>query len=721
VSGKGAITGWQLNTEQLRAVTFGDGPLLVVAGAGSGKTRVLTYRVAQLLHERGIPAPEILAFTFTNRAAREMRERLEDLVGSDSRDLWVGTFHATCLRLLRREAGRLDLSPHFSIFDRDDQIALTKRLLKDRDIDLREHPPGFILSRISSAKNELLGPGEYESSAVTPRERMIAGVYGAYQEELSRQQALDFDDLIASAVHLLETDQTVRQRWGERFRHVLVDEYQDTNQAQRRLVSAFSAGHGNVLAVGDEDQSIYAWRGADISNILDFERHFPGAQVVRLEQNYRSTSIILDAASAVIANNRRRRGKTLWTDREGGSQIRVILSGDEQAEGMRLAQEVERFTRRGGSPRHFAILYRTNAQSRALELAFRQRGVAYELVGGVSFYERREIKDLLAYLRLAVNPRDRVSFLRIANVPRRGLGERALAHLAERLRDSNELPGDALATLASSGGLSPQARRGAANLVQLLAALHAARTEPPEALLERILGETAYLDYLEENFSQDSADRRENVEELVGAARDFTVRHGEVSAEEFVSEAALVADVDRWSDTEDRAVLMTAHNAKGLEFSVVAISGCEEGVFPHSSAFGDEDELEEERRLFYVALTRAKDEAIVSAAAFRRRFDGRGAGELSRFVQEIPPQLLSQHQPAGWPRPGGGSRQIGIGGVDASRMRQDEHTGRVVYHETFGRGTILGSEGDGGRMKFTVRFPSVGVKKVLGRFLLPDE
>jgi DNA helicase-2/ATP-dependent DNA helicase PcrA len=713
--------GWRLNQEQLSAVTFGDGPLLVIAGAGSGKTRVLTYRVAYLLHECGVPPREILAFTFTNRAAREMRQRLDGLVGEEASKLWVGTFHATCLRILRSEAGCLGLSSHFSIFDRDDQTALVKRLLKDRDIDLREHPPGFFLSRISTAKNELVTPGEYESSAVTPRERLVASVFAAYQEELLRQEALDFDDLIASAVTLLEGDPQVRERYGGRFRHVLVDEYQDTNHAQRRLVSALASGHGNVLAVGDEDQSIYAWRGADLSNILDFEKHFAGASVLRLEQNYRSTAVILEAASAVIANNRRRRGKTLWTERQGGSVIRLLLSGDEQAEGVRLAGEVQRFCRRGGRAREFAILYRTNAQSRALELAFRQQGVPYELVGGVSFYERREIKDLLAYLRLAVNPRDRVSFLRIANVPRRGLGERTLERLAERLRHTDGLPGEVLTALAESGDLSAPARRGAEALMRLVGGLHGARGEAPEVLLERILADTGYLDYLEENFSQDASDRRENVEELVAAAADFSRRNQDATAEEFVAEAALVADVDRWSEEEDRAVLMTAHNAKGLEFRVVAVSGCEEGIFPHSSAFGDEGELEEERRLFYVALTRAQDEAIVSAAAFRRRFDGRGAGELSRFVTEIPSHLLSQEHPAGWSRPAGTRGQDESGDSVPPRMRRDEHTGRVVYHETFGKGTVLGSEGEGSRMKFSVRFASVGVKKVLGRFLLPDE
>jgi DNA helicase-2/ATP-dependent DNA helicase PcrA len=712
---------WQLNGEQQQAVTFGDGPLLVIAGAGSGKTRVLTYRVAHLLHELGIPASRIVAFTFTNRAAREMRERLKQLVGEESERLWVGTFHATCLRILRREAERLDISPHFTIFDRDDQIALVKRLLKDRDIDLREHPPARFLSRISGAKNELITPAEYESSAVAPRERMVASVFVAYQEELHRQQALDFDDLIGSAVYLLEHDSEVRERYGSRFRHVLVDEYQDTNHAQRRLVAALSSGHGNVVAVGDEDQSIYGWRGADISNILDFEKHFPGAGVLRLEQNYRSTAVILEAASAVIANNRRRRGKTLWTEREGGSVIRVLLCGDEQAEGIRLAEEVQSFCRRGGRARDFAVLYRTNAQSRALELAFRQRGVAYELVGGVSFYERREIKDLLAYLRLAVNPHDRVSFLRIANVPRRGLGDRTLAILSERLRDSSELPADALGAMAAAGDLNAPSRRGAAALLKLTGELHGARGEPPEVLLERILSDTSYLEYLDETFTQDAGDRRENVDELVAAARDFSERHPEPTAEAFVAEAALVANVDRWSDEEDRAVLMTAHNAKGLEFRVVAVSGCEEGIFPHSSAFGDQDELEEERRLFYVALTRAQDEAIVSAAAFRRRFDGRGAGELSRFVREIPSHLISQQHPAGWQHPAGEGARGGSPEAAPSLLRRDEHTGRVVYHETFGKGTILGSDGEGSQIKFSVRFVSVGIKKVLGRFLLPDE
>ena len=717
-----------LNPEQAAAVTFGDGPCLVVAGAGSGKTRVLTHRVAYLIEERGVPADAILAFTFTNRAAREMRARLQRLVGERVERLWVGTFHATCLRILRRECARIGYPPGFTVYDREDQSALLKQVLRELDLEGRAEKPGFFLARIAGAKNALVGPDAYDAAAVTPAERQAARAYRAYQEALVRQSALDFDDLIARAVLLLEGEPAVRQRYAGRFRHVLVDEYQDTNHAQFRLVAALASAHGNVLAVGDEDQSIYGWRGADLTNVLDFERRFPGAAVLRLERNYRSSGTIVQAASAVIANNRLRRGKRLWTDAPLGVPIRVVMSGDDQAEAARLAAEVGRQVAAGRRRSDCAVLYRTNAQSRALELAFRHRGVPYELVGGVSFYERREVKDLLAYLRLAVNPRDRVSFLRVFNVPRRGLGAQAQAKLEARLAATAETPAEALRALAAAGELPRAGAGGAAALGRLVEALATGADEPPESLLERVVEATRYLEYLDEAFPEDAQDRRENVEELVHAARVFAAEHPGAGAADFLSEAALVADVDRWSESEERAVLMTAHNAKGLEFPVVMIAGCEEGVFPHVSALGDEGELEEERRLFYVALTRAREEVVVSAAAFRRRYEGGGAGELSRFVREIPGELVRWEHPPGLGReaPGGRSAAARVvrGGSLAPRAaptRDHEAVGKTVYHDTFGRGTVVEAEGAGAALKFTVRFAAVGLKKVLGRFLTPDE
>jgi DNA helicase-2/ATP-dependent DNA helicase PcrA len=711
-----------LNPEQAAAVTFGDGACLVLAGAGSGKTRVLTYRVAWLLAERAVPSEAVLAFTFTNRAAREMKERLRDLVGEDFERLWVGTFHGTCLRILRREAGRLRLAPGFSVFDREDQTALLARVLKELDLAGRDLKPSFFLSRISGAKNALVDPDTYEATAVAPTERQAARVYRAYQQGLAREGALDFDDLIAHAVALLERDPEARARYGGRFRHVLVDEFQDTNHAQFRLVGALASTHGNVLAVGDEDQSIYGWRGADLANVMDFERHFPGASVLRLERNYRSSGTIVEAASSVIAQNRWRRGKRLWTDREAGLPIRLFLSGDEEAEAVRLAEEVRRQTSQGRKRSECVVLFRTNAQSRALELAFRRRGIPYDLVGGVSFYERREVKDLLAYLRLAANPRDATSLLRILNVPRRGLGDQARQRLEARLAGGRETGAEALTALAQSGEIPRAGAAGARALGDLLRGLVESAAEPVDRLLESVIEATRYLDYLDESDPDGAADRRENVEELVRAGALFTAAHPAASVDEFLSEAVLVADVDRWTESEDRAVLMTAHNAKGLEFPVVMVAGCEEGTFPHWSSLGDEKELEEERRLFYVALTRAREEVIVSASSFRRRYDGGAGGELSRFVREIPPHLLISQSPPGFgTRPEGGRPGGGRSGEARHARTDHEAVGRAVYHESFGRGTVLEAEGDGPDTKFTVRFARAGVKKVIGRFLTADD
>jgi DNA helicase-2/ATP-dependent DNA helicase PcrA len=734
-----------LNEAQHTAVTHGDGPLLVIAGAGSGKTRVLTRRIAHLLGEGRVPASGILAFTFTNKAAREMTERIRALVGpAASAALWVGTFHATSARLLRREAPRAGLPAAFSIFDRDDQLALLKQAMRASDItdDLK---PGLVLSRISGAKNKFVDPEAYLRTALGDLERRIAHVYAAYEEGLERAGAVDFDDLIVRTARLLEGDEEVRARYAGRFRHVLVDEYQDTNHAQFRLLSAFASVHGNVTAVGDDDQSIYGWRGADLSNVLDFERRFPRATVLRLEQNYRSTGNILAAASAVIAHNRARKGKTLWTTREAGPSLRLVLSGDEQAEGDRVAREARKVVERGGRLADVAVLFRTNAQSRALEIAFRRAGVPYELVGGVSFYERKEVKDLLAYLRAALNPRDLVSFLRILNVPRRGLGDKVRERI-EAAAARGDSGAAALEALVKGGALAGTAGIRARGLLELLSDLRTRAAEPADRLLEETLERTGYLEYLDDAFPQDAPDRRENVGELVVAARTFAERQaasgggggddapgaGAGSLQAFLTEAALVADVDRWVEAPDRATLLTMHNAKGLEFPTVIVSGMEEGLLPHGTSFDDDGELEEERRLFYVALTRAREQVILSAASFRRRWDRTGAAELSRFVREIPSELLAVESPLP-PRPSLRRPSIGSGGGAWSRpdgeraaaspslpgatRRKDPLVGRRVHHDTFGRGRVIGVDGQGSDMKFTIEFQDGETRKILGRFL----
>jgi len=728
-----------LNDAQREAVTYGDGPLLVVAGAGSGKTRVLTRRIGWLIGERGVPPSAILAFTFTNKAAREMKTRLESLVGADAaRELWAGTFHATCARLLRREALRAGLPPAFTIFDREDQLALLKQAIREADVNVDDVKPGIFLSRISGAKNAFVDPEGYLRAAVSDVDRRIGRVYEAYEQGLVRAGAVDFDDLIVRAARLLETDADVRARYAGRFRHVLVDEYQDTNHAQFRLVAAFASTHGNVTAVGDDDQSIYGWRGADLSNVLDFERHFPRAVVIRLEQNYRSTGNILAAASAVIAKNRARKGKTLWTTEGPGVRLRLILSGDEAAEGERLAREALKQREQGRTLRDVAVLFRTNAQSRALELAFRRAGVPYDLVGGVSFFDRKEVKDVLSYLRAALNPRDVVSFLRILNVPRRGMGAKVRERI-EAAAQAGQVPGETLSALVDGGHLSGAATLRARALLDLLDDVRTRSHEPADLLVEETLRRTEYLDWIDQAYPQDSPERRENVGELVVAARQFVEDdrgdEGEGSLAAFLTEAALVADVDRWAASEDRVILMTMHNAKGLEFPVVIVAGLEEGLLPHGSSFDDDHELEEERRLFYVALTRAEEEVILSAASFRRRYDRTGAAELSRFAREIPSELLAVESPlvsrpsisAGGPSvrsPGGGSWGGGSGARTAATPAfpgtanpRDPAVGKRVHHDKFGRGRVVSAEGQGLDKRYLIEFQDGESRKVLGRFL----
>jgi DNA helicase-2/ATP-dependent DNA helicase PcrA len=743
-----------LNPEQCAAVEHPGGALLVIAGAGSGKTRVLTARIARLL-ANGVLPRAILAFTFTNRAAREMRARIGAVVGFHGsaggvgRELWVGTFHATCVRLLRREAEAAGIPRGFAIYDREDQEAVIRGLVKKLELPETAFRVGTMLARISDAKNELVGPAEFERVAASPHERRLAEVYGLYQKELARNGALDFDDLIGVTVRLLHDRPDVAERYGQRFQHVLVDEYQDTNHAQFRLVHALAAVHGNLFVVGDDDQSIYGWRGADLSNVLEFERAFPGATVLRLEQNYRSTGNILRAANAVIAHNRARKGKTLWCEREAGARLRFALAEDEFDEARRVRRFLEDHVRRGRRLDEAAVLYRTNAQSRALESELLQQGLAHEIVGGVSFYQRREVKDLLAYLRLAVNPADAVAFWRVWNTPRRGLGSAVRREVEAVMSGSGVTPVEALRALVREGALSRAAAQGADRLLGVLDELATRLEDPVDLLFMRLLAGTDYLRHLESLGEEDCEDRRANVEELAAAAGGFAAR-GDGALSDFLAETALLTDVDRLAEGVDRVLLLTAHNAKGLEFDSVVVAGLEEGLFPHGSALEDAAELEEERRLFYVALTRARDEVLLTAAATRRRFGALGGplgGQVSRFVEEVPAELLEREvSPAlAWQPRTGGARWEG-GGVGAStvaswrgwsepvreapgrsgRNRTPEPAGRrgavhrvigrEVYHEVFGRGIVVDAEDAAGDLKCTVRFAS-GTKKVMGRFL----
>jgi DNA helicase-2/ATP-dependent DNA helicase PcrA len=724
-----------LNPAQHEAVEHASGPLLVIAGAGSGKTRVLTSRIARLL-ERGVRPEAILAFTFTNRAAREMRERIEREVGEAAARLWVGTFHATAVRLLRREAAALDRPRDFAIYDREDQESVLKEILKRRQLPEAAYRLGAVLGRISDAKNALVTPAEAARAAVSPYEKAIAECYADYATALRGAGAYDFDDLIAESVRLLTTRPEIGERYARRFEHVLVDEYQDTNHAQFRLVQALSHVHRNLFVVGDDDQSIYGWRGADLSNVLEFETAFPGASVVRLEQNYRSTGNILAAANAVIAHNPSRKGKTLWCDREAGAPLHFVLAADDVDEARRIRAYLESRVARGGRFDEAAVLYRTNAQSRALETELRQRAIHYELVGGIAFYQRREVKDVLAYLRAAVNPADAVSFWRIWNTPRRGLGAALRAQVETRAAHAGVPPESALRALAAERALPRGAAAGADELLALLDEIRERAAGAPDALVLHVLERSRYLTALEADDAEGFDERRANLEELVAAAAQSGAREGATLAD-FLAESALTTDADRLVEGADRVLLLTAHNAKGLEFDVVIVAGLEEGLFPHGSSLDDPAELEEERRLFYVALTRARDEVLLTAAAFRRRFDGARGGSVSRFVDEIPAEVLTRDEgPARAPRRDerhatwrgtwhrGGDEVAdaasdGASAWSAAPFRgttRSRAVGREVYHESFGRGVVVEADGEGADARYTVRFGTT-LKRVLGRFL----
>jgi len=723
-----------LNDAQRAAVNHPAGPVLVLAGAGSGKTRVLTQRIARLLGE-GTRPEAVLAFTFTNRAAREMRERIERTVGDAAARLWMGTFHGTGLRILRREVRNLGPAtrhPDFVIYDREDQEKVLDEVLKRLAIPA-EGARGPILSRISDAKNALVTTEEMANAAIAPFERRAAEAYRVYQETLRDRGAFDFDDLIAEVVWLFRRRPEIAEAYARRFEQVLVDEYQDTNHAQFRLVEALGRGYGNVFVVGDDDQMVFSWRGADLRNVLDFESAFPGAALIRLEQNYRSTGNILAAANAVIANNRDRKGKTLWSEREEGALLRFVLARDENDEARRIAAFIQGRARRdGGRLADCAVLYRTHAQSRAIETELRHRGMAYELVGGVSFYQRREVKDLLAYLRLAINPADATAFWRVLNTPRRGLGDALKARIEARLVAGAPHPLAALGQVLSAREITRGAE-AAASFVGLIDELAARAAEPPAGLLATVVERIGYLTWLEGQEGSD--ERRANVEELMAAAAEFAAVNADAGLASYLSEAALLTDADRIEEGADRVLLLTAHNAKGLEFPAVIVAGLEEGLFPHAQSQQSPAELEEERRLFYVAVTRAQDEVLLSAAAFRHRYTaGSGftaaGGQVSRFVDEIPGHLLERDQPVR-ARPSeeygsdrdsadehGADRGRNGGGMPVAWIpqRRSRAVGREVYHEEFGRGVVVAVEGSGGEARYTVRF-GTRIKKILGRFL----
>jgi DNA helicase-2/ATP-dependent DNA helicase PcrA len=635
----------RLNEQQRTAVTATEGPVLVIAGAGSGKTRVLTTRIAHLLQDHRVHPDQILAFTFTNKAAREMRERVAQLVPAKVRGCWIGTFHATGVRILRQQAARLGLPNTFSIYDATDSRTLLTTILKEQHADPKMFSPKGVAAEISRFKNGFVDPEKALAQALTPRDEKVAKAFGEYQKRLRANGALDFDDLIALPVELFESHRDVQQSYSRRFRYVLVDEFQDTNPLQLVMIRALCSVHGNLFAVGDDDQAIYSWRGATVDNMLHFDEYFPGATVLRLEQNYRSTSVILQAANAVIAHNRRRRGKTLWSEHPGGDKVELWWADDGDDEGSIVRDRIQSLVREGAARKDVAILYRTNAQSRALEDALRREGIPYQIVGGTRFFERREVRDLLAYLKVVANPADTVSFLRILNVPRRGIGKTSVDRLAIAAAQRGVTPLSLCQDAAqlASCDLGPSSKRllEFGKLITQLTRL--AESKDAAVVFKQVLAATGYEDWLEKDDPATAEERTANVMELGNAVHSFVSESDVKTLDAFLESVSLLSDVDSMQDETDVVTLMTVHTAKGLEYGYVFVAGCEEGLLPHASSLEDDDAVEEERRLFYVAITRAQRRVFLSSAATRQRFGGYEPMLPSRFLRELPEELLDEH------------------------------------------------------------------------------
>jgi DNA helicase-2/ATP-dependent DNA helicase PcrA len=777
-----------LNEPQREAVTHGEGPLLILAGAGSGKTRVLTHRIAFLIYTDQAQAGEILAITFTNKAASEMRERVERLLGRGTRGMWVMTFHAACARILRAEAQRLGYTRQFTIYDQADSRRLAKRSADAVGVDPKRFTPAAVHNQISAAKNRLIDAETYRQQVGSQFEEMIADVYAIYERDLHRMNAMDFDDLLFRTVNLLELFEEVRERYTNAFRHVLVDEYQDTNHAQYRLLQLLvgggrppqrgaaepgdrptysgPVGHRNLAVVGDDSQSVYSFRGADIRNILDFQEGFPDARVVKLEQNYRSTETILRAANAVIANNRGGIAKRLWSELGQGDQIQLRALDDEYAEARFVVGEIQRLLDDGASRAEIAVLYRTNALSRALEETLTRADMAYQVIGGTKFFERAEIKDAIAYLSLIANPADVVSFTRVVNSPRRGIGQtslgrvlasadalgvpvweaaarpdrvpglgaaaiKALGRFMDTMDELRRLAGmPAVGALAADGGAPGDGERGDDDPAD------AERGVPVGDLLEAVLSQTGYTEALEAERTIESQGRIENLEQLVEGARTFDAQapEGQDTLAAYLQEVALVADADSRSD-EGLVTLMTLHNAKGLEYPTVFIAGCEDGVFPHSRAI-DEGGLEEERRLFYVGVTRAMSKLYLTYARRRAVFGAATYGMRSRFLDEIPSDLLEEHEqiafrpgaswssggaaptvtarrgssPGSWGEPSRAGRAAVRDVEGAVSLASQFRLGEDVVHAAFGDGVVTGVEPGG---VIVVRFAEDGSERKL--------
>lgn len=699
-----------LNEEQRAAVLHTEGPVLVFAGAGSGKTRVLTYRIAYLIKEKGVAPHEILAVTFTNKAANEMKERIELLLGKKANGLWAGTFHGTCARILRERGHEVGIDRYFTIFDDSDQLALVRECMDELSLDQKRYQPRTILDLISKAKERLIGPDEFGNYFSGENERIAQKLYPIYQTKLHENRALDFDDLIMQTVWLLRTSEPAREYYQHRFRYILVDEYQDINYAQYTLVKLLGAKHRNIFCVGDDDQSIYRWRGADVGIILQFEKDYPDATVYKLERNYRSTKKILEAANKVVARNRSRAPKKLWTENEEGQDIELIEAGNEVDEAERIAYSIQQKVLRGERKySDIAVLYRINAQSRVLEDTFLRHGIPHRLVGAMRFYERKEVKDVIAYLRLAANPFETISLKRVINVPHRGIGAATLSKL-EALASSKGISlYDALHRLDEAEDIPKRAKAALQSFVAVIDHLHELSTQlPVNKLAEEAVTTSGYIEALLHENTSEAQSRLENVRELLSVTEQFAETAEDRSLAAFLEQVSLISDIDTYDPSGNAVTLMTLHSAKGLEFPVVYMVGMEEGILPHRRSATDNEELEEERRLCYVGMTRAKEELIFSHAYKRTLMGQTQICEVSRFLREIPDELFANKI----------SDRRRTDDIDWKRSFVPRSTpahatfkpATKVEHPHFGRGIVLSCTGSGEDERVTVAFEEFGVK-----------
>ena len=723
-----------LNQQQREAVLHTEGPLLVLAGAGSGKTRVLTHRIAYLVEEMGVRPWNILAITFTNKAAREMKERLEKLIGSEGNDLWVGTFHACCVRILRREIERLGFDKSFVIYDVDDQKAMVKGCLEQLGFNEKNFPPSSVLHTIGHAKDELISPSQFQKMYASDyRLGKIAQVYDLYQRKLKANNALDFDDIILFAIRILSEFPEVLDHYAWKFRYIHVDEYQDTNTAQYMLVRMLASAHGNICVVGDDDQMIYGWRGANLRNILDFEKDFRPCRVIKLEQNYRSTKNILEAANHVIQNNMGRKQKRLWTENPQGSLVNRYEAADERDEAYYIADIIRSLQASGRSYNDIALLYRINAQSRVFEEAFMRLGIPYRIYGGLKFYARKEIKDVIAWLRLIQNSDDDISFRRAINVPRRGIGKVTL----DRVESLASRQGFSMYRVASHAEDYPELGRASKNLLNFCRFVEEMKAESREEelveFIELMLDRSGIIRELEKEQTDEAITRKENIKEFISVAREFALYTEETpTLEDFLAHISLVADIDDTEEVGDRVVLMTLHSAKGLEFPVVFIAGMEEGVFPSYQSLMEEDRLEEERRLCYVGITRAREEIYLTNARCRMLFGSTSYNRVSRFVEEIPASLTknSGHYTGkqraasgGWPE--NQAKRVDLSDLKSrirafNRASQGDagsvDVGDRVIHKKFGTGTVVKKVPESGDHRLDIEFDDYGLKRLMESF-----